>query len=174
MQPSNIDVERPDVLVLVRVFDATPETLFAAWTEPALLARWFGPRSAQVLHCALDPRPGGALRFCHRFPDGMEVWVAGTYLEVQPPSRLVFTSTFTNAAGLPQAHPMFPDWPLNVVCTTSVTLEALGDQTQLTVEQRITPAEAAAREPIRSERRLAHEGWIETLERLAETVEPSL
>jgi len=61
--------------------EARPETVFAYWTEPARMARWMGR------DIRLDPRPGGELRIDY---NGEDI-ASGTFVEVQPPSRLVLT-----------------------------------------------------------------------------------
>jgi uncharacterized protein YndB with AHSA1/START domain len=60
---------------------ASPAEVFPYFTEPQKLLRWQG------VEAELDPRPGGAFRV--KFLDGR--WVVGAYLEVDPPSRLVYT-----------------------------------------------------------------------------------
>jgi uncharacterized protein YndB with AHSA1/START domain len=65
--------------------------LFSAWTDPKLLAQWFGPKTWTVERCELDSRVGGRWRACLRRGDGGSVYVGGTYLEIDAPERLVFT-----------------------------------------------------------------------------------
>jgi uncharacterized protein YndB with AHSA1/START domain len=79
-------------IVLLRDFDAPRERVFAAWTRPELLARWWGPGRFTLPVCEVDLRPGGAYRFVMRGPDGREFPVGGVYREVVPPERLVYTS----------------------------------------------------------------------------------
>lgn len=80
------------VLSIERRFAAPPALVFRLWTEPQHLVRWWGPEGRHLSHCSMDVRPGGAWRFCMRADaDGDEHWIHGTYREVTPPSRLVFT-----------------------------------------------------------------------------------
>jgi uncharacterized protein YndB with AHSA1/START domain len=61
--------------------DASPETVFDFFTDPAKAVRWMGSRAT------LDPRPGGLYRV-----EMDEQWIAiGEYVEVDPPHRVVFT-----------------------------------------------------------------------------------
>lgn len=53
-------------LTLKRKFNASPAKLFAAWTNPALLARWMGPPEIVDVIADCDPRIGGAYRFILR------------------------------------------------------------------------------------------------------------
>src|ERR1700760_711042 len=82
-------------LVVTRTFNAPARIVFEAWTTPELLKRWWAPKSFGVvlLTCEVDGRVGGAVRFVMAHPAAerpMEFF--GTYLEVTPPSRLVWTN----------------------------------------------------------------------------------
>ena len=84
-----LDPERD--LVLERVIDVPPEHVWAVWTRPELLKRWFCPAPWQVVDCEIDLRPGGIFRTVMRGPDGEESDSAGCWLEVVENERLVFT-----------------------------------------------------------------------------------
>ncbi len=58
------------LLQLARVFEAPRDRVWAAWTEPDTLRRWWGPETFTVPHCEIDLRPGGRWRTCMREPDG--------------------------------------------------------------------------------------------------------
>ncbi|MGE3968978.1 MAG: SRPBCC domain-containing protein [Dongiaceae bacterium] len=78
-------------LTLKRRFAASPERLYAAWTEPEKMMRWWGPAGAVTLHAEADPRVGGRYRAIFRTPDGEEHDVSGVYREVERPRKLVFS-----------------------------------------------------------------------------------
>src|SRR5438552_1109360 len=84
-------------LILVREFDATPEKLYRAWTEPALITQWFTPAPWTTPKAEVDVRPGGANVITMRGPDGTEFPNRGVYLEVVPNKKLVFTDAYTEA-----------------------------------------------------------------------------
>lgn len=84
---------RPTI-VMTRLFDAPRGLVFEAITRPEHLVRWWGPRRTQLVTCEVDLRPGGAYRYVLRMPDGREAPFSGTYREIVPPSRLVFTERF--------------------------------------------------------------------------------
>jgi uncharacterized protein YndB with AHSA1/START domain len=88
-------------LVITRVFKAPRELVFAAWTRPEHLAHWSGPRGFTTPHHAMDLREGGRYRACLRSPEGVDHWVGGTYLEIQPPARLVMTHAWEDEGGQP-------------------------------------------------------------------------
>jgi uncharacterized protein YndB with AHSA1/START domain len=78
-------------LHLRRTFAAPRERVFRAWTEPAVLEKWFKPMGLTITVAALELSVGGEYRFKLHGPDGSDTDIAGTYLEVDPPARLVFT-----------------------------------------------------------------------------------
>jgi uncharacterized protein YndB with AHSA1/START domain len=78
-----------------KMFDAPRELVFTAWTDPGLFSQWFGTREAIVPHetIEMDLRPGGSWSAGMILQDGAETTWRGTYREVDPPARLVFTMT---------------------------------------------------------------------------------
>ena len=78
-------------LTLKRRINAPPAKVYEAWTDPAKIARWFGPAQVEILRAEADARVGGRYRFVARSPDGNEHDVSGVYREVTPNQKLVFT-----------------------------------------------------------------------------------
>jgi uncharacterized protein YndB with AHSA1/START domain len=102
-----------DGFVLTHRFAAPRERVWRAWSEPAQLARWWGPAGRTLTVESLDFRVGG--RFHFRMGDGDDAWYAVfTYREIEPPRRLVYDSAFCDAAMTPQPAPFAADFPLNV------------------------------------------------------------
>jgi uncharacterized protein YndB with AHSA1/START domain len=82
-------------LVITRTFDGPARIVFEAWTTPELLKRWWAPKSngMTLLLCEVDVRPGGKYRFeFGRHESSRTIAFFGTYLEVVPASRLVWTN----------------------------------------------------------------------------------
>jgi uncharacterized protein YndB with AHSA1/START domain len=77
---------------IVRVFDAPRTLVWQAWTDPAMMAQWFGPRGFTSSVPQLDVRVGGALRIVMHGPDGNDYPMKGVFTEVRAPERLVFTN----------------------------------------------------------------------------------
>jgi uncharacterized protein YndB with AHSA1/START domain len=77
-------------LVVTRSFDAPARLVFEAWSNPELFQRWWVPKSMgmQLHACEMDVRTGGTYRL--NFGDGMDFF--GRYIEVTPPSRIVWTN----------------------------------------------------------------------------------
>ncbi|HET6403713.1 MAG TPA: SRPBCC family protein [Candidatus Thermoplasmatota archaeon] len=77
-------------IALTRVFRASPERVFAAWTDPAKLARWFGPDGFSTTTHRFELRPGGEWHHTMRGPDGREYPNRIRFVEVDPPRKLVY------------------------------------------------------------------------------------
>jgi uncharacterized protein YndB with AHSA1/START domain len=86
------DPTRQDV-VITHEFAAPPELVFRAYTEPELVARWWGPRYLTNVVHAHDARPGGSWRVVQRAPDGAEYGFHGVFHQVERPSRMVAPSS---------------------------------------------------------------------------------
>ena len=83
--------ERPR-LVIERTYDAAPEAVFQAWTDPQALSRWFGPEGTQsVLEVDIDLRVGGRYHIAFVTDDGERHDVSGVYRAVEFPRLLSFT-----------------------------------------------------------------------------------
>jgi uncharacterized protein YndB with AHSA1/START domain len=80
-----------------RDFSATPEQLFRAWTEPALVAQWLGPRDKEIDLIEYDARTGGSYRYVHRDADGREYRFRGVFHTVVGDERIVQTFEFEGA-----------------------------------------------------------------------------
>lgn len=142
-------------LVVSRVFDAAPELLFRAWTDPAQLARWWGPGGFTNPVCEADPRPGGALRIVMRAPNGAEHPMRGVFSQIEPPRRLVFHWEALDARGAPL-----------LAGRTTVTFRPLGPRTELTVATSGAALVTDAAKMLDG----MEAGWTQSLERLAAQV----
>ena len=81
-------------IVVKRDFNAPRDLVFAAYTQPELLRRWFGPHGYTLAECAIDLRVGGHWRYLVRGDDGSEMVLQGYFREVEPPALLVTTEVF--------------------------------------------------------------------------------
>ena len=103
-------------IVLTREFDAAPDVVFAALTDPGLVPSWWGPHGLTTKVEEMDVRSGGRWRFVQRDADGNEFGFNGVYHCVQP-GRVVQTFEFEGMPG----HVMLE----------TMTLEDLGGRTRL-------------------------------------------
>jgi uncharacterized protein YndB with AHSA1/START domain len=96
-------------LRMTRAFDATPERLFDAWTQPEVAGKWLMTTPGSESHSAkFDLRVGGQWEIVDR-RDGVDYRALGEYLEVDRPRRLAFTF------GMPQFSPAFNTVTVEIV-----------------------------------------------------------
>lgn len=120
-------------LEITRLFRAPPRIVFEAWTKAELVSRWWAPKSrAELVECTADVRTGGSYRYVLRNLGGGDTFAfSGSYLEVSPHSRLVYTHVFEPMAQFGS-------------CTITVTLEPRGDSTLLVSREAYSSAELRA------------------------------
>ncbi|HEU4580105.1 MAG TPA: SRPBCC family protein [Polyangiaceae bacterium] len=87
--------------VVTRTINGPARLVFEAWTRPELFSRWWIPKGSgmSLLSCELDARVGGKYRLVIQFGDSKPMEFFGQYLEVTPPSRLVWTNEEANEPG---------------------------------------------------------------------------
>ena len=120
-------------IVITRTFDAPRALVFEAWTRAEHVARWWDPSGVPLAVCEIDLRPGGAFRWVNRAPDGGEGHsFTGTYREIAPPERLVFTvGMFLSSSDEPPGSLVFTEegqktkLTLTIVCKTKMDRDAL-------------------------------------------------
>ena len=138
-------VGKPPPLRLDRHYDAAPEEVWRAWTEPEEMKRWWGPGQNDVVHLAeSDVRVGGRFRVTFTSDSDEVLEVSGVYSDVVPHRKLVFTWAYKSA----------PEQESRV----TVTFEPSGGGTDLTLlHEQFFDAEA----------RDAHEeGWSKALAKI--------
>lgn len=150
--------------VLERRFDAPPQLVWRTWTEPELLARWYGPNVETIVH-KLDVRPGGLWLNEMRW-GGNSNFERVEYTEVTEPERLVWKHSTADKDFNIAPNPMMADWPR--VLMTVVTFEPDGDGT--TMRLTWTPHEATEAEIACFAAAMAglDQGWGKGMELLGE------
>jgi uncharacterized protein YndB with AHSA1/START domain len=78
-------------LLLERVVDVPPELVWAAWTVPEHVKKWFTPAPWKTVDCEIDLRPGGIFRTVMRSPEGQDIDNIGCFLEIVANRKLVWT-----------------------------------------------------------------------------------
>jgi uncharacterized protein YndB with AHSA1/START domain len=104
--------------VVDRTLHASPQKIFEAYTDPKLVSRWWPPPGGSLKVEQMDVRPGGRYRYVQRTPGGQELVFIGSYVEVKPPTHLVYTFEVEG-----QGNPV----------TTTVDLEEEGTSTRVTL-----------------------------------------
>jgi len=124
------EVTRPSDLELVvtRVFDAPVELVFEAWRRADLFQRWWVPKALGVplRACEMDVRTGGHYRLEFGLDAANAMAFYGRYIEVTPPSRIVWTNEESGETG----------------AVTTVTFEDLDGKTRLVLSELYPTSEA--------------------------------
>lgn len=155
-----------DALVITRTFDAPIEKVWAAWTEPEQIMKWWGPKDFTAPTIKIDFRVGGKYLYCMRgkivpgAPDE-NYWSTGTYKEIVPHERIVATDNFSDADGniiKASDYGLPGDWPDEVIVTFS--FKDLGNgKTELTLRHEGIPGGEMGEN--------TRAGWNQSLDKLA-------
>lgn len=126
--PTTMERRSDRELVVTRTFDAPARLVFEAWTTPALFKQWWVPKSAGVslLSCEMDVRTGGGYRLVFAVDASNTMEFFGKYIEVTPPSRLVWTNDEGEEGG----------------AVTTVTFQEEGGRTRLVMHELYPSKEA--------------------------------
>jgi uncharacterized protein YndB with AHSA1/START domain len=141
-------------LKLDRMFEASPEQMFKAWTEERHVRRWWGPDGFTNPVCEVDARPGGSIWIHMRGSDGAIYRMTGVFQEISKPSMLVFTlKTFAGR----DVEPLMEG-------ITMVRFSPYGSRTKLALTARVFRARPDASIAMDG----MDQGWNEQLDRLAD------
>ena len=143
---------QPDglLLELSRVCPAPRERVFEFFADEVLLARWWGPTGFSIPSIEFIPRVGENYRIAMQPPEGDAFQLAGTFHEVDAPSRLAFSFRW---------EPADPD---DEETLAQLSFRAIDDSTEIHLAQ--GPFKTEAR------RALHRNGWTESLDRLGALV----
>jgi uncharacterized protein YndB with AHSA1/START domain len=125
MNQTTMELKGDREIVIARTFNGPARIVFDAWTNPELVKRWWAPktRRASVVGCDASVSAGGYYRYVLRLDSGHEFAFSGTYTEVSPPSRLVYTQIYEPSAGGAQ--------PGDAAVSITVTFEERDRKTHL-------------------------------------------
>ena len=147
-------------LVVTRTFHGPAQVVFDAWTKPELLKRWWAPKSFGIsfVSCEVDARTGGTYRFVFSVPSAAQPMAFfGRYLEVVPPTRLVWTNDEGEGPG----------------AVTTVTFEEKAGQTHVVMHD-LYPSKQALDDAIASGSTSGSGEQFEQLDQLLVTMEATL
>ncbi len=136
------------------VFDAPRERVWEAWTDPKLIAQWWGPKGFTNPLCEWEARPGGSIRVDMTPIGGAAMPMKGNVVEVVPPERMVIrTTAFEDAQGNPQLELL-----------TAVFFDERNGQTVLRLHGTYTKVGPTAAEAMKG----GPDGWGQSFDKLAE------
>jgi uncharacterized protein YndB with AHSA1/START domain len=137
---------------LTRTFDAPRRLVFDAYTKPEMVKQWlFGPAEWPLVHCEIDLRVGGKLRYVWRNKERGDMGMSGVFREVAVPERLVHTELFDE------------DWTGGETLLTTTFVETNG---RTTVASTVRYSSQAARDAALETPMV--EGWSQGHDRLDE------
>ena len=148
-------------LVVTRVFDAPPELVWKAWTEPEHIKQWWGPKVFTAPSITNDFRVGGNYLWgmqSPQFGEGQVFWVTGVYREIVTPERIVCSQSSADENG--NVVSMGANFPLETMIT--VTFEDVGGKTRLTLRHAGMPLDTSGG---------AQQGWNESFDKLVGVLE---
>lgn len=141
----------PPIVSHTRNFNTAPEQVFEAWTDPVLMAQWWGPKDFTNPVCEFEPRHGGGIRIDMRSPEGIVYPMTGAVEEVEAPRKLVFTSAALNDTG----RAIFK-------VRTAVRIEPRDGGASLSLDAWVIEKSSAAATHLAG----MEEGWTQSLDRL--------
>jgi uncharacterized protein YndB with AHSA1/START domain/ketosteroid isomerase-like protein len=139
-------------VTITRVFAAPRPLVFSMWTDAKHLVQWWGPHGFDNPRCEVDPRPGGRILIHMRAPDGGVHPMGGTYHEIVPHERIVFTSFVE-----------LPDGTRVVESHNTVRFEQQGDRTRVILHARAGGFTELATRMLAG----MEAGWATSLDKLA-------
>lgn len=146
-QPGELTLE------MVRALPVAPPRVFAAFSDPDQLAKWWGPEGFSVGSLDSDPRAGGTYRIKMQPPEGDPFYLGGEFREVDPPGRLAFTFVYED-----------PD-PDDVETLVELSFRDRGESTEVVFTQGSFKTEAR--------RELHRDGWTDSFDRLEKLLSQS-
>lgn len=145
-------------LVLERLVDATPEQLWAAWTQPDKLKLWYCPRPWRTVEAVIDLKPGGRFYTVMQSPEGDKFPGEGCFLELVPNRKLVFTSGLSAGYRPNEISP--------VAFAMTAVIEFIPDGSKTLYKATALHATDEARK--KHEQMGFHDGWGAALDQLIE------
>lgn len=146
-------------LLIGHLFDAPIGIVFEAWTNPEILPYWYAPDGCTIEYKSIEVKQGGHFHSCIHDPQHGDCWIVGTYLEILPSEKLVFTMQLSNENGdrtdASEAGKS-ADWPAEIL--TTVTFEPIGNKTKTTIHQTVSEEEA--------KKTGAYQSWIKMFNKL--------
>lgn len=146
-------------LLITYLFNAPPELVFNAWTDPKQLKHWYAPDGCTIDFKSIDVKVGGEFHSCIHDPIHGDCWIKGVYQEVIVPDKLVFSMVLSNEHGdLVTANDAgkSTDWPQAII--TTVIFTHIGSQTKVTLHQTVAEIEA--------KKTGAYQSWFSMFDRL--------
>lgn len=147
-------------LTIVREFNATIDRVYNAWTDPEIIAKWWGPNGVTNKVNKLDSRPNGEINIVMLAGEdlgelkGSEWPMEGKFQVVEPPTKLVYSSS-----AIIDGKPILD-------CLNTVTFETVNNKTKMTLNIRVTRITPEAEGPLSG----MEIGWNQSIDKLTKLI----
>jgi uncharacterized protein YndB with AHSA1/START domain len=94
--------------------------VYEVQTDAKHLANWLSPEGFKTIHAAMDFRVGGSYHYGLEGPGGMQMWGLQKFREITPNEKIVLIQSFSDKDGGLARHPLSPEWPLELLSTTTL------------------------------------------------------
>lgn len=145
-------------IFIKRHFNLSNNNMWKAWSDPETFKKWWGPKNYSCPTATVDFKVGGKYLSCMRGPDGKEFWSTGSYKEIIPERKIMFSDSFSDSKGNPISAKdagMPGGWPNEA--TITIELTSVGEKTNLILTHEGIPA------AMKDE---CTKGWLESLDKL--------
>ena len=125
--------EKQKTIAIERTFNLPISTVWKAWSEPESFKKWWGPEGYTCPDCTIDFEVGGKYLANMKAPDGKDNWSTGTYKEIVPQKKIVYSDSFADSKGnkVPGSEYGMPEMPMETMVT--VEFEEKGNETVMTL-----------------------------------------
>jgi uncharacterized protein YndB with AHSA1/START domain len=108
-------------IIIKRTFHLPLLQVWKAWTEPQFFKKWWGPKEFTCPYCSIHLHEGGTYLNAMRGPGGKDIWGTGTYKEIIPQQKIVYTDSFSDNRGniVPATYYNMPPMPLELLVSVS-------------------------------------------------------
>lgn len=158
---SSAEISKPVEVTITRTFDAPRELVFKAWTDPEIMAKWWGPKGVTNPTCEIDAKVGGRIRIVmlagkELGPLAGQRWpMKGIFKEVKPPERLVFVNQAVDE-----------DDNILIDALTTVTFEEENGKTKMTMKTAAKGVSTQAPKMLEG----METGWRQSFDKLVENL----
>ncbi len=121
-----------DPFVINRSFAVPITTMFEMWTDPKHFAKWLAPNGFNMEFLRANIKPGGSTFYFMTDGGSTKMYGRANYLEIEKPTRLVYTQQFCDEHENISRHPYAPTWPETMHTVVTFTEEG-ANQTRVTV-----------------------------------------
>ena len=134
-------VEKHKTISIKRTFNFPLNKVWKAWTESESFKKWWGPKEYTCPDCTIDFKIGGKYLASMQGQDGKKIWSTGTYKEIIPLKKIVYSDSFADSKGnivSASYYKMPGEWDLEVMVT--LKFEEVASKTNLTLQHAGIPS----------------------------------